>query len=92
MNIITSLCHHPLVKERFTEGIVFFELGPQATDSSIISFIYYLYRLLGNNCTNGCHLTVFTVDVNFVCHSWLSAHPHPIRVLAVLVTHNIKDV
>ena len=30
-----SLCYHPLVKEHFTDGFVFIELGPQPTDPSI---------------------------------------------------------
>ena len=33
--IVQSLCYHPLVKECFTDGFVFIELGPQATDPSI---------------------------------------------------------
>ena len=40
---VISLCHHPLVKEQFTDGFVFIELGPQATDPSIkLSKIYNL--------------------------------------------------
>ena len=31
-NTIISLCYHSLVKENFTDGFLFIELGPQATD------------------------------------------------------------
>ena len=38
-----SLCHHRIVKEQFTDGFVFIELGPQSTDPSIkLSQSYYL--------------------------------------------------
>ena len=30
-----SLCYHRIVKEQFTDGFVFIELGPQPTDPSI---------------------------------------------------------
>ena len=41
--IATSLCHHPRVKEEFTHGFVFIELGPQAPDPSIkLSQLYHL--------------------------------------------------
>ena len=32
---VISLCHNPHVKEQFTDGFIFIELGPQATDPSI---------------------------------------------------------
>ncbi|XP_065894137.1 uncharacterized protein [Dysidea avara] len=42
-SIITALCHHPVIKEQFRDGIVFIELGPQATDPSMkLSQIYHL--------------------------------------------------
>ena len=38
-----SLCHYHIVKEQFTDGFVFIELGPQATDPSIkLSQSYHL--------------------------------------------------
>jgi len=41
--IVTSLCYHPLVKHQFTDGFVFIELGPQATDASKrLSELYHL--------------------------------------------------
>ena len=45
---VISLCHHPLVKEQFTDGFVVIELGPQATDLSVkLSQLYHL--LTGEN-------------------------------------------
>ena len=32
---VISLCHYPVVKNHFTDGFVFIELGPQATDPNI---------------------------------------------------------
>ena len=41
--IVISLCHHLVVKEHFTDGFVFIELGPQATDPSIkLSQFYHI--------------------------------------------------
>ena len=41
--IATSLCHHPRVKDEFTHGFVFIELGPQVPDPSIkLSQLYHL--------------------------------------------------
>jgi len=42
-SLVTALCHHPIVKEQFADGIVFIELGPQATDPSMkLSQLYHL--------------------------------------------------
>ena len=41
-----SLCHHPLIKKQFTDGFVFIELGPQATDPCIK--LKAIYDLLTN--------------------------------------------
>ena len=41
--IATVLCHHPRVKEEFTHGFVFIELGPQAPDPSLkLNQLYHL--------------------------------------------------
>ena len=32
---VISLCHHHIISEQFTDGFIFIELGPQATDPSI---------------------------------------------------------
>ena len=46
---VISLCHHPVVNKHFTDGFVFIELGPQATDPSIkLRDIYTL--LTGEQC------------------------------------------
>ena len=50
--LVTALCHHPVVKQRFTDGFVFVELGPQASDPSIkLSQLYHL--LTGKNLASG---------------------------------------
>ena len=42
-SIVTALCHHPVIKEQFKDGVVFIELGPQATDPSMkLSQLYHL--------------------------------------------------
>ena len=49
---VISLCYHPLVKKQFTDGFVFIELGPQATDPSVkLSQQYHL--LTGENLKQG---------------------------------------
>ena len=32
---VISLCYHPIVHNQFTDGFLFIELGPQATDASV---------------------------------------------------------
>jgi len=42
-SIVTALCHHHVIKEQFKDGVVFIELGPQATDPSMkLSQLYHL--------------------------------------------------
>ena len=42
-SIVTALCHHSAIKDQFKDGIVFIELGPQATDPSMkLSQLYHL--------------------------------------------------
>jgi len=51
-SLVTALCHHPVIKENFTDGVVFIELGPQATDPTIkLSQLYHL--LTGHNIKQG---------------------------------------
>ena len=46
---VISLCHYPVVNKHFTDGFLFIELGPQATDPSII--LRDIYNLLsGEQC------------------------------------------
>ena len=51
---VTSLCHYPAVKERFTDGFVVIELGPQATDPSIK--LSQLYHLLTGESLKHCDI------------------------------------
>ena len=46
---VLSLCHQAVVKEQFTDGFVFIELGPQATDPSIKLRAIYNF-LTGEQC------------------------------------------
>ena len=51
-SLVTALCHHPVIKEQFVEGVVFIELGPQATDPSMkLSQLYHL--LIGEYLKQG---------------------------------------
>ena len=43
-SIVAALCHHAYIKEQFQDGIIFIELGPQATDPSMK--LKGLYNLL----------------------------------------------
>jgi len=42
--IVTALCHHPTIKQQFTNGFVFVHLGPQSSDP--IEKLCQLYHLL----------------------------------------------
>jgi len=51
-SLVSALCHHPVIKEKFEDGIVFINLGPQATDPSIkLNQLYHL--LTGHNIKQG---------------------------------------
>ena len=40
---VISLCHHPIIRESFTDGFIYIELGPQATAPSIkLNQLYHL--------------------------------------------------
>ena len=58
-NIAISLCHQTIVKEHFTDGVVFIELGPQATDPSIK--LRAVYNLLANE---QCDINVVEMKIN----------------------------
>ena len=51
---VMSLCHYPVMKENFTDGFVFTELGPQATDPSIK--LSQLYHLLTSEYLKHCDI------------------------------------
>ena len=49
--VVTALCHHPFVQKKFTYGVLFVELGPQATDPMIkLNEIYF--ELVGKQNKN----------------------------------------
>ena len=57
-----SLCYHRIVKEQFTDGFVFIELGPQATDSSIK--LNQLYHLLTGEYLKQCDINHAEQEIN----------------------------
>ena len=59
--IVQSLCYHPLVNEHFTDGFLFIELGPQATDPSIK--LRAMYKLLTNT---QCDVDVAEQKINLL--------------------------
>ena len=56
---VISLCYHPIVHNQFTDGFLFIELGPQATDASIK--LRALYSLLTDQ---QCDINVVEQKVN----------------------------
>ena len=68
---VTSLCHYPVVNKHFTDGFVFIELGPQATDPSIkLSQLYHL--LTGENLKhcdiNHAELKIKQITCQYYCN------------------------
>ena len=59
---VISLCHHRIVKEQFTDGFVFIELGPQATDPSIK--LTQLYHLLTGEYLKQCDINHAEQEIN----------------------------
>ena len=57
-----SLCHHSIVKKQFTDGFVFIELGPQATDPSIK--LTQLYHLLTGEYLKQCDINHAEQEIN----------------------------
>ena len=48
---VISLCYHPIVHNQFTDGFLFIELGPQATDAGIkLRTIYNLLSVSDQQC------------------------------------------
>ena len=56
---VISLCYHPIVHKQFTDGFLFIELGPQATDPSIK--LKAMYNLLTDQ---QCDINVVEQKVN----------------------------
>ena len=71
-----SLCHHRIVKEQFTDGFVFIELGPQATDPSIK--LSQLYHLLTGEYLKQC-------DINHAEQEIKQLTSHYYRNLLVII-------
>ena len=59
---VISLCYNPHVKEQFTDGFVFIELGPQATDPSIK--LSQLYHLLTGEYLKQCDINHAEQEIN----------------------------
>ena len=57
-----SLCHHRIVKEQFTDGFVFIELGPQSTDPSIK--LSQSYHLLTGEYLKQCDINHAEQEIN----------------------------
>ena len=56
---VISLCYHDVIKKQFTDGFVFIELGPQATDPSIK--LRAIYNLLTDE---QCDINVVEQKIN----------------------------
>ena len=56
---VISLCHHHIINKQFTDGFVFIELGPQATDPSIK--LRAIYNLLTDE---QCDINVVEQKIN----------------------------
>ena len=59
---VISLCYNDVVKEQFTDGFVFIELGPQATDPSIK--LSQLYHLLTGEYLKQCDINHAEQEIN----------------------------
>ena len=59
---VISLCHHHIIQEQFTDGFVFIELGPQATDPSIK--LSQLYHLLTGEYLKQCDINHAEQEIN----------------------------
>ena len=57
-----SLCHNHVIQEQFTDGFVFIELGPQATDPSIK--LSQLYHLLTGEYLKQCDINHAEQEMN----------------------------
>jgi len=72
-SIVTALCHHPVIKEQFSDGFVFIELGPQAADPSMkLSQLYHLLtgQYLKQGDTNHAEKEINQL-ISFCCRNLL---------------------
>ena len=58
---VISLCHHPVVKEHFTDGFLFIELGSQANDPSIK--FNQVYHLLTGEYLKTCDINLAEQEI-----------------------------
>ena len=75
---VISLCYYPVVKEHFTDGFLFIELGPQATDPSIK--LRDIYNLLSGE---QCGINIVIQKINHL----ISAYYHDLLVIIDDVWH-----
>ena len=61
-NTVVSLCYDHAVQQQFTDGFVFIELGPQATDPSIK--LSQLYHLLTGEYLKQCGINHAEQEIN----------------------------
>ena len=59
---VISLCHNHAVQQQFTDGFVFIDLGPQATDPSIK--LSQLYHLLTGEYLKQCDINHAEQEIN----------------------------
>ena len=59
---VIALCYHHIVSKQFTDGFVFIELGPQATDPSIK--LSQLYHLLTGEYLKQCDVNHAEQEIN----------------------------
>ena len=63
-SIVTALCHHPVIKEQFKDGVVFVELGPHATDPCMK--LSQLYHLLTGQCFKQGNINHSKQKINYL--------------------------
>ena len=59
---VISLCHRNIIQKQFTDGFIFIELGPQATDPSIK--LSQLYHLLTGEYLKQCDINHAEQEIN----------------------------
>jgi len=62
--LVKVLCYHNLIQETFTDGFIFVELGPQATDPSML--LCQLYHLLTGQNLRQRNISLAIQEVNRV--------------------------
>ena len=65
---VMSLCYHPIVREHFTDGFVFIELGSQASDPGMK--LTQLYHLLTGEYLKTCDLILAEQEIQQLTGSY----------------------